>query len=537
MSLRSVPDAGLATHRIRVVLGATLSLALFACRSDAALPPGPGGSPGEVSTSTTTISVATASVPLGRTTTISVVPRDAAGARIGPGLTVEIAVSGGTSTGRVGDVTFFTFDSSYRAVYTGTGVGTAATVRATIGGTPLTTTRTLAVQPAPVQQFTFCSTTGAVCEFIGRRDVMLVAASGVTHTQAFYGSVPCAASGYARGFSGAPPAAYTECRIGEEQTVEMPNAMPGMAGLDAAVLQVPLGDAGVPGPLVRAGSVAPSAPQGEGSFRMTCTLAKMDFFDPIVYPGGANLSHLHMFFGNADITPGSTSPSLTTSGAGTCQGGTVNRTGYWVPAVFDVRTSRVIPPDVATIYYKTGYNVDPATIREIPAGLQMIAGDRGNVGKTQVINALDVATWGCLKTSRPVTGAIPDCPVGDMVTLSINFPQCWDGVRLDSPDHKGHMAYPDYRNPPARSTCPPSHPVMLPIITEIFRWPVTTGMTPAYWRLTSDMYPAATRGGYSAHADWMNGWTPEFFRLIVTNCLQPGRDCLVGLLGDGRELY
>ena len=244
-----------------------------------------------------------------------------------------------------------------------------------------------------------------------------------------------------------------------------------------------------------------------------------------------------MFFGNADITPSSTAANLVSSGGGSCMGGTVNRTGYWVPAVFDVRTNAVIPPDFATIYYKTGYNVDPATVREIPAGLVMIAGNKNHTSGVQSANNLEIASWGCETARWTNTGSMPSCPVGDRVTLLINFPQCWNGRDLDSPDHKSHMAYPDYRNPPQRSTCPTSHPVMLPIITEIFHWPVAAGADPSYWHMTSDMYGLGTRGGYSAHADWMNGWTPEFLRLILTNCLQPGRDCLVGLLGDGRELY
>ena len=122
--------------------------------------------------------------------------------------------------------------------------------------------------------------------------------------------MPCAPSGYERGFTGAPSAPWVRCEIGELKTDDVANVMAGMAGLDAPALQVPRGDAGVSRVLVRQAGVAAGAPQGEGSFRMTCTLAKMDFFDPIVYPGAANSSHLHMFFGNADITPSSTAANL-----------------------------------------------------------------------------------------------------------------------------------------------------------------------------------------------------------------------------------
>lgn len=521
----------------RALTGVSVA-ALMACKADAKDPVVPPDGPaGEVSASASSLTISSDTVAVGRAVVISVVPRDAQGRKYGPNLTVALDASGGSSAGQLGTVTWFAYDSSYRARYTGSTAGTALVVRATVTGVALTTTRPLRVRPAPAQVFTRCSAVGEVCEFIGRRDVRLVASGGATYTQAFYGGVPCAPSGYARGFTGTPAGDWVRCDIGELQLTDVANALQGMSGLDAPALQLPRGDDGEAAQLVRTAAIPPVPNGEEGSFRMTCQLAKMDFFDPIVYPGQPNSSHLHMFFGSSDITPSSTPASLAAGGRGNCLGGTVNRTGYWVPAVFDVRTNEVIAPDFATIYYKTGYNVAPASVREIPAGLVMIAGNRENVGGVQVVNNLEVASWGCEKAASTNTGAMPSCPAGDRVTLKINFPQCWNGRDLDSPDHKSHMAYPDYRNPPQVSTCPASHPVMLPIITEIFHWPVAAGADPSKWRLTSDMYALSTRGGYSAHADWMNGWNPVFFRAIVTNCLQAGRDCLVGLLGDGRELY
>lgn len=490
--------------------------------------------PGDPLSATFTVSADT--VAVGASVTLRVTPRDERGAKLGPNQSVVITAGGGPGSGSLGATAYFAWDSTYRAIFTGTKVGSGVKFNAMVSGTRIADTLTLAVRPASAPVVQICSLVGTVCQFLGRRAVTLVASNGVTFTQEFYGGVPCAGSGYERGFTNAPSAPWTHCLVGEPLTTTLVNPQPGMSGLDAPVLRVPQGDPGVPRQLVRGGAFVPS-PIGEGSFRMTCTLAKMDFFDPIVRPGQANSAHLHMFFGNADIVPASTAGSLASTGSGTCGGGTVNRTGYWVPAVFDVRTSEVIPPDFATIYYKTGYNVDPSTVREIPPGLVMIAGSSENVSGPQFNKQLEVTQWLCENRVVQDTGAIPDCPVGDIAILLVNFPQCWDGVRLDSPDHKSHMAYPDYRNPPQRSTCPASHPVMLPIISEIFQWPVRPGMTTAYWRLSSDMYPLTARGGFSAHADWMNGWDQALFRTILTRCLNAGKDCGVGLLGDGRELY
>ncbi|GAA3767753.1 DUF1996 domain-containing protein [Micromonospora maritima] len=44
------------------------------------------------------------------------------------------------------------------------------------------------------------------------------------------------------------------------------------------------------------------------------------------------------------------------------------------------------------------------------------------------------------------------------VGRGVQFPECWDGVRLDSPDHRSHLAYAD------RGDCP-RHPVAVPGIT------------------------------------------------------------------------
>jgi hypothetical protein len=87
------------------------------------------------------------------------------------------------------------------------------------------------------------------------------------------------------------------------------------------------------------------------------------------------------------------------------------------------------------------------------------------------------------------------------------------------------------------STCPSTHPITLPAITEHFDFSVTDVAAVPYWRLSSDMYSASLPGGYSAHADWMGGWDPETMKTIVKRCLTKAMDCGVASIGDGRELF
>ena len=65
------------------------------------------------------------------------------------------------------------------------------------------------------------------------------------------------------------------------------------------------------------------------------------------------------------------------------------------------------------------------------------------------------------------------CPDG--MRAQVFFPSCWDGVNLDSADHKSHMAYPigEYNN----GYCPDTHPVhIISLFYELF---APTGDFPA----------------------------------------------------------
>jgi hypothetical protein len=87
---------------------------------------------------------------------------------------------------------------------------------------------------------------------------------------------------------------------------------------------------------------------------------------------------------------------------------------------------------------------------------------------------------------------VPKCSVARGLNLTVTFPDCWDGRRLDSPDHKRHMAY------SSRRRCPASHPVAVPAIKLLVVYPAVRG-------------PTLSSGPFSAHADFMNGWEQTFF--------------------------
>lgn len=307
----------------------------------------------------------------------------------------------------------------------------------------------------------------------------------------------------------------------------------GTSGPFVDVSKIPAAQAGFGTMRITASADKPGQNEHTGQFRTVCTFSHMNFDDPIVAPGRPGASHLHTFFGNTGITSESTQQSIETTGNSTCPGGIANRTGYWVPALIDTLDGRPIAPLSILVYYKS----DPlpgVRVQPIPRGLRMVA---GNADASSPPDRID---WGCLSDTTETRGkSIPAvCAAGNTLEMTVEFPPCWDGVNLDAPDHKSHMAYPvGEPGSPTGMGCPASHPVQLPNIVEKVRYRVTANGATARWRLSSDRYATTLPGGYSAHADWFNGWDDATQRKWITRCLQANRDCHGDLLGDGTTLY
>ena len=217
--------------------------------------------------------------------------------------------------------------------------------------------------------------------------------------------------------------------------------------------------------------------------------------DPIVYPGTPGASHQHTFVGNSTTDAFSSFGSLR-SGGTTClrQDDTA---AYWVPALYQ-GTAEILPV-AATVYYRRG---TLAEVNTFPNNLRMIAGD----AKATSPQGMRVTFWSCGVASGVDRSAeVPTCPDsrGSFLRLHIRFPECWDGRRLDSADHKSHMAY------ATRAGCPSTHPVEVPQITQIYRYPTRGG----------EGFSLASGGVYSAHADFVNAWNPGALRKLVEGCL------------------
>jgi hypothetical protein len=230
------------------------------------------------------------------------------------------------------------------------------------------------------------------------------------------------------------------------------------------------------------------------------TVCKFSHFgpnDPIVFPRKPNLSHDHSFFGNVSTNAFTTLSTLRTH-ATTCQR-PEDTASYWAPTL--LQDNQRVTPVQAAVYYRRS---TIARVKPFPAGLKIVAGN----SHARSPQSMHVVFWNCAADTSNPSVTPPACATPSL-TVHVRFPNCWDGRRSDSPDHKSHMAY------SANGVCPKSHPVAVPQITIVIEYPITGG----------NGLQLASFGLYSGHADFFNGWQQPELQRLTDYCLNALRAC------------
>lgn len=245
-------------------------------------------------------------------------------------------------------------------------------------------------------------------------------------------------------------------------------------------------------------------PQGAvGQFVVECGAAHRNHDDPIVHAGHHGASHLHQYFGSRATRGDSTYGELTRSST-TCDH-PADTAAYWIPAL--LVDGEPVDPLRAVAYYRAGPGVDPATVTAYPPSLMLIAGDPTTTGPQPT----SVVSWSCGGGRRDQVP--PDCPWGTTLRLLLTFPDCWDGERHDSPDHRSHAAY------SSGGTCDAAHPVPIPQLQLAVDFPPIDPR-----RATLASGPTHT-----AHGDFWNTWDQAALEREVDHCLR--RDLVCGVAG------
>jgi hypothetical protein len=248
-------------------------------------------------------------------------------------------------------------------------------------------------------------------------------------------------------------------------------------------------------------SYPPPATEGTtGIFITKCSYSHRKQVDPIVAPGppGTLSGHMHEFFGNRSTDSFSTYTSMIAAGT-TCVSSS-DTAAYWIPMLLDPSGNPVTPKRIFAYYRNRPEKY--GTTQPFPPDFRVIAGGEGTFPSRTY--------WKC-HNGEGAYYEPPYCPTTDL-KMYFFLPNCWDGVRKDSPDHRSHVVYP---NGSGSTACPSSHPVKLPQIQFFVHFPSGIG-GPGYRLADGTTLP---------HMDFWNTWKQPRLEQLVRDCLNKGIDC------------
>ncbi|KAF8460596.1 hypothetical protein BDZ91DRAFT_766127 [Kalaharituber pfeilii] len=260
----------------------------------------------------------------------------------------------------------------------------------------------------------------------------------------------------------------------------------------------------------------------------------LERIDPIVNPGGI-AAHAHTIHGPNTFSANATYEDLM---RGTCTSCQVkqDKSAYWTPPLYFQHADgsfELVPQTGGMLVYYLQRGDD---VRAPPVGLKMLAGDPNlrdftyrtrekshweDQDRTEDALRQKAVGFNCLNYAEPANAAlglrrmpedISKCKDG--LRAEVFFPSCWDGERLDAPDHKDHMRYPSLMDD---GECPESHPVRIVSLffETIWNVDVFTGKPGQFVFSNGDPL------GYGYHGDFMHGWDQRVLEQAVAECRSP----------------
>ncbi|MDG4808204.1 DUF1996 domain-containing protein [Micromonospora sp. WMMD1120] len=261
-------------------------------------------------------------------------------------------------------------------------------------------------------------------------------------------------------------------------------------------------------------------PAGVGNlpeFRADCQYSHRLPDDPIVAPGLPGASHMHSFVGNRAVDADTVAGDLTKFTATSCKP-VQDHSAYWVPTLYDNGTGKPVETSGFRVYYRSLAKTSTGQM-PMPNGLRMISGDAKKKkptprGATGQFYCAFYGPGDLDGIARSTNGNWPICGGDATLHYMMQFPDCWDGKHLDSPNHKDHVAY------GTGGGCPSSHPVRVPAITFDIQYPVKG--TPAGYYLSSDK---EGKSASSMHGDAFVMWDVTTMNKRTKNCVLQRRTC------------
>lgn len=250
----------------------------------------------------------------------------------------------------------------------------------------------------------------------------------------------------------------------------------------------------------RSGSLTVTAPSGAGSahgVRVYCVASHVGYDDPIKQPGRSGTAPANIFWGNTTTSAATTAGGLAGTGNSTCNGGVANRSAYWMPALFDASGQFSLPSRLIVELKAFNVGSDRSVIQPVPNGLQLVAD-------------ASVKNWSADKFESVTED-------GDLA-IKIAFPECVavdrSGAAVLNEVDGSHLAY------RVTSSCPRSHPMMIPKMIYTARYPVALDSA---WSLAGLASPTRSLEELSAGA--ISSWDDEAMTTAVDCVRRQMRDC------------
>ncbi|MFD8717025.1 DUF1996 domain-containing protein [Streptomyces sp. NPDC059629] len=254
----------------------------------------------------------------------------------------------------------------------------------------------------------------------------------------------------------------------------------------------------------------------------------------IVAPGVTNgAHHEHDYVGNQKVNAFSTNNSLLAAPS-SCQNQSDLSAYYW-PVVreqdgsqeFDANAlgggkegnvGKIITPVQAQIKYVGS----PASkVVAMPQFLRIITGD----AKTTTNGLANAnAHWSCTGFENKVqlTQQYPICPKGSQVVRTFAFQSCWDGVNIDSANHRTHVAFTD----PASGVCPNGFKAIpqltMRLVYNLAQPSIVNGQVKNAYAV--DGFPEQLHKAATDHDDFISV-TKNNLAAKIANCINTGRKC------------
>ncbi|MGE7391177.1 DUF1996 domain-containing protein [Streptomyces sp. NPDC004126] len=241
----------------------------------------------------------------------------------------------------------------------------------------------------------------------------------------------------------------------------------------------------------------------------------------VVSPGlRAGAHHTHAYVGNLSTDALSTDASLSAA-ATSCAGG--DRSTYYWPVLRRTDRPGGRAHEGAAGHGNTGEILPEASVRvefrgspagkvvPMPRFLRAMTGDA--VAYTAGPDAAVRARWGCSGSPGRSTTGYPRCPAGELVTRTLVFPSCWNGLDTAAADHRSHLVFPS-----ARGVCPQG---MFPVpeLRLSLAYAVPPGVP-----IALDSFPEQRHSPKTDHAMFVDVMTDGRMGELVA-CLNEGRTC------------